>query len=146
MVITLDPEDLDVAKRIVEIQIAAYRVEADLIGFDGIPQLTESAEDVRSLPSMQWRGAFDDGHLVGIIAWTETAEEIDIDRLAIDPRAARRGHGRRLVESVPSDRVTLVSTGAKNLPALSLYQSLGFEMVGQTEIVPSVLLAHLSRD
>lgn len=145
MIIPLDPDDQDVATRVVEIQRAAYQVEADLIGFDGIPQLTESVDEVRLRTSMQWRGAVHDGELVGIIAWEESADEIDIDRLAIDPNAARQGHGRRLIQSVPSDRVTLVATGAKNLPALSLYESMGFEHIGKTELAPGVFLAHLRR-
>lgn len=145
MIIQLDPNDENVATRVVEIQRAAYRVEADLIGFDGIPQMNESVAEVRSRTSMQWRGAVHDGQLVGIIAWEESADEIAIDRLAIDPNAARQGHGRRLMQSVPSDRLTLVSTGAKNLPALSLYESMRFDRIGETELAPGVFLAHLSR-
>lgn len=38
----LDLSDPDVADRVVAIQRAAYRVEADLIGFDGIPPLHDT--------------------------------------------------------------------------------------------------------
>lgn len=145
MLVSVDPTDPIVATRIVEIQRAAYQVEAELIGFDGIPQLAESVEQVQSLTSMKWRGAFDDGRLAGIIAWVETDSVVDIDRLAVDPNAARRGYGRRLVQSVPDDRLTVVSTGAKNRPARSLYETEGFEQTGETEIAPGVLLVHLER-
>ena len=145
MISSIDPSDHTVATRIVEIQRSAYAVEAELIGFDGIPQLAESVEQVQSLTSMNWRGAFIEGPLAGIIAWTETDATIDIDRLAVDPTTARRGYGRRLVQSVPDDRATVVSTGAKNRPALSLYETEGFRRTGQTEIAPGVLLVHLER-
>ena len=55
MLDSVDPTDPIVATRIVEIQRAAYRVEAELIGFDGIPQLAESVEQVQALGSMKWR-------------------------------------------------------------------------------------------
>ncbi len=145
MIGSVDPTVPAVAARIVEFQRAAYRVEAELIGFDGIPQHTESAEQVQSLASMNWRGAFDGGRLVGIIAWLETGATVDIDRLAVDPGAARRGHGRQLVQSVPDDRLTIVSTALDNLPARSLYESMGFEQIGETEIAPGVFLANLAR-
>lgn len=146
MVVDIDPADVGVAERIVEIQRAAYAVEAQLIGFDGIPQLAESAVQVRSDDSLEWRGAFDGDLLVGVIAWVEAHGQIDIDRLAVDPSAARQGHGRQLVQSVPEGRPTIVSTGAENVPAVTLYTSMGFEHVGQTEVAPGVFLAHLSRD
>ncbi len=127
------------------IQLAAYQIEADLIGFDGIPQLTETAEHVRTLTDMQWRGMFDGGLLLGIIAWDERDGEVDIDRLAVHPDAARRGYGRALVQSVPQDRHTIVSTGAANRPAVSLYEKEGFVRTSETEIAPGVFLAHFER-
>ena len=94
---------------------------------------------------MKWLGAFDNGRLAGIIAWIETHSMVDIDRLAVDPNAARRGHGRQLVQSVPDDRLTVVSTGAENRPARSLYETEGFERTGETEIAPGVFLVHFER-
>lgn len=145
MVQVIDPSDPRLATRIVEIQRAAYAVEAELIGFNGIPQLSESAEQVQSLTALHWRAVVDDGVLAGIIAWTEDDALVDIDRLAVDPAASRRGYGRRLVQSVPVDRRTVVSTGAKNDPALALYRSEGFEPTHEVELVPGVFLAHLAR-
>lgn len=146
MIRELDPSDDSLAARIVEIQRAGYAVEAALIGFDGIPQLTETAEHVASLTSLHWRGVFEADHLAGLIAWERSEELIDIDRLAIDPEYARRGHGRRLVQSVPTDLVTIVSTGSENEPAARLYQSEGFVETGRTEIAPGIFTTQFSRD
>lgn len=145
MIAVINPSVPMVARRIVEIQRAAYAVEASLIGFDGIPQLSETAEQVVSLRPMHWRGAFDGEELVGLIAWELIQEVIDIDRLAIDPRFARRGHGRRLLQSVPVDTGAIVSTGTENLPARDLYLAEGFVAMGQTEVAPAIFTTQFSR-
>lgn len=141
----IDPTDIPTADRIVEIQRAAYAVEAALIGFDGIPQLTETAEQVRQHEPMCWIGAFLDRTLVGLIAYEETDTEVDIDRLAIDPGVARQGFGRLLVQSVPTNKPAIVSTGAKNEPAVRLYSAEGFEPTDSIEISPGVMLARFRR-
>jgi ribosomal protein S18 acetylase RimI-like enzyme len=141
----IDPTVPDVAARIVEIQQAAYRVEADLIGFDGIPQLAETADRIQALGNMHWIGAFVDDVLVGIIAWEQDGHDVDIDRLAVDPQHARQGLGRRLVQSVPATGVTSVSTGHANGPAVNLYSREGFEQVGSVAVAPGVRITRLQR-
>ena len=145
MIRPIDPTDEATARHIVEIQRAAYAVEAALIGFNGIPQLSETAEQVRDLGRLYWRGAFDDHLLVGLIAWERIEQNVEIDRLAVNPARARQGYGRRLVQAVPADRTVTVSTGAGNTPAVNLYLQEGFEQVGSREIAPGVLLAQFQR-
>ncbi len=145
MIRAIDPTNEVTARRIVEIQRSAYAVEAELIGFTGIPQLDETVEHVRGLAHLNWNGAFKGPLLVGLIAWERTDTGIEIDRLAVDPASRRRGHGRQLVRSVPTDRTVIVSTGAANAPAVGLYASEGFEQTGSVEIAPGVQLARLQR-
>ena len=145
MIEAIDPVNTDIAQRIVYIQRSAYSVEASLIGFDGIPQLDEAVEDVMALNNLQWRGAFDGNALAGVIAWQIEQDVIEIDRLAIDPRFARRGHGRQLVRAVPPDRTTIVSTGTDNRPACDLYVSEGFTEVGRTEVAAGIFTTQFSR-
>lgn len=146
MVGPFDISDVGIARRVVEIQRAAYAVEAGLIGFDGIPQLHESVEDVRRRVDLEWSGAWDAGTLAGIIAWSGTDGQVDIDRLAIDPTFGRRGHGRRLVESVIGRGITVVQTGEANWPARRLYESLGFVLESTTEIGPGVVIVGMKRE
>jgi ribosomal protein S18 acetylase RimI-like enzyme len=141
----LDPTDPPVAERIVQIQRLAYAIEAELIGFDGIPPLHETPADVAGSTGLTWFGAFVDGLVAGLIAWEDDGERIDIDRLAVDPAFARRGLGRLLVRSVPTDRPSIVSTGAENDPAVRLYLGEGFAMVGQTEIDPGTFTTQFAR-
>ncbi len=145
MITPIDPTDSEVARRIVEIQLAAYAVEASLIGFDGIPQLTETADQVAAMTHLQWRGAFDGAQLAGVVAWQLEKGLVDIDRLAVDPLFARRGHGRRLLHSVPVDHATIVSTGTANVPARDLYLDEGFVAIGQTEIAARIFTTQFRR-
>lgn len=143
----LRPIDLDdgaVAERVVEIQRTAYQVEADLIGFDAIPPLHETVCDVQK-QSLDWCGSFEDQTLVGVIGWTVVNGVCDIDRLAVDPRFARRGHGRLLVNHLINHRAITVSTGTENLPACELYESLGFTRVGEREIADGVTVTAFER-
>ena len=144
MLRALNLSDSTITARVVAIQHAAYRIEADLMGFDGIPPLHESVLDL-PLHDLDWTGTWDDGVLVGFIARRETPSECEIDRLAVHPAFHRRGHGRALVRTVlHHDRVS-VSTGTKNVPALKLYESLGFRRVGLREIAPGVTVTELRR-
>ena len=86
--------------RLLAVQHAAYAIEAKIIGDDRIPPLSETLEELRAQP-LRWAGAFDEGELlVGAVAWEETVDEMDINRLVVDPGAHRRGVGRALVEEV----------------------------------------------
>lgn len=146
MIDEIDLDDDAIAARVVEIQRAAYAVEAELIGFDGIPNLRETVADLRTRADLIWRGAFVDGELAATIAWIDEGTVIDIDRLAVDPAFARRGLGRALVRAVPAGRPTIVATGAANAPAVALYAGEGFRPIDETEIAPGVLMAHFRRE
>ena len=141
---TIDPSDVDVAKRVVELQHAAYRIEADLIGFNAIPPLHETVDDVQGQP-LYWRGSFEDQILAGIIGWTVVDGVCDIDRLAIHPNFARRGHGRKLVSYLTDHRTITVSTGTKNLPARQLYEKFGFVRTGEREIASGAMVTTYER-
>jgi len=143
----VDLADDAVAARVIRLQRAAYRIEAGLIGFDRLPGLLEDVADIREHP-IEWSGAYEGDELAGIIGWTVVGGTCDIDRLAVDPRFHRRGHGRRLVASVVScnaGAASTVSTGADNAPAVALYESMGFRIV-RHEQLPGVTIVHLRRD
>ena len=142
----IDPATPGCAQRIISIQQAAYAIEADLMGFDDIPPLHEAVEDVSSQTDLSWLGSFVDLRLVAITAWAMASpSEIDIDRLAVHPRWARQGHGRALVQSVPSFATATVSTGEQNAPAIALYEAEGFANVGRTEVAPGIFTSQFRR-
>ncbi|WP_222719876.1 GNAT family N-acetyltransferase [Actinokineospora xionganensis] len=142
------PEELDLADdatatAVHAVGLRSYRVEADLIGFDGIPPLHESLADMRAQP-LRWLGCRADGVPVAFVAWRQDGTDtIDIDRLCVDPSWFRRGLATTLLRAL-LDRTegdVTVSTGAENTPAVSLYQRAGFLRTGTAEPAPGLEIA-----
>jgi SAM-dependent methyltransferase len=136
----LDLSEPHTLAEVARVQRAAYLVEAELIGFDGIPPLHESLADLAAAP-LQWRGIRRDRAIVAAVAFTGEGRRCDIDRLFVDPLHHRRGYGRRLVQALMHHEAVTVSTGDLNTPAVELYHSLGFRTVGRREVAPGVWVA-----
>ena len=137
--------DPALAARLLEVQHAAYAVEARLIGDDRIPALHE---DLPALvgAGLDWLVATRDGAVLGALGRRTTADGVEIDRLVVDPAGARRGTGRALVAAVLTEaggrRVT-VSTGRDNAPARRLYTQAGFRETGEREVLPGLWVVDL---
>ncbi len=58
--VLLDLADEAIARSVLELQRESYAVEAGLIGSEGIPQLTETLEELQSA-GLDWLGTFDEG-------------------------------------------------------------------------------------
>ncbi|MEU2389946.1 GNAT family N-acetyltransferase [Streptomyces sp. NPDC007369] len=125
---------------------AAYAVEAELIGFDGIPALSESLAELRERP-LSWLGAGpEEGPLAGFLAWEREPDgSVCVDRLCVDPAWFRRGVAsvllRALLDGVPADRPVTVSTGAANAPAVALYERFGFARGADFSPAPGLVMA-----
>ena len=107
---------------------AAYAVEADLIGWHGIPLLHATAESAAAA-DLTWVGVRADDRLVGALGYRHEGDLLDIHALAVEPGSARRGLGRLLVRHVldlDGTQRWVVGTAAANDPAVSLYLSEGF--------------------
>ena len=141
----IDPTEESVATRIVAIQRAAYAVEAELMGFDGIPPLHELVIEVQAREDLIWLAAFTNDTIVGIVAWFDHGDSVEIDRLVVDPDWSRHGYGRQLVRAVPQAPVIDVSTGSLNYPAVTLYESEGYVLVSTTEVAPGVFTSQFQR-
>lgn len=132
--------DPGLTRRLWELQRAAYAVEAELIGDDRIPALLEEPDELVARP-LRWAVAEDDGVVLGAIAWQETADVVDVDRLVVDPAAHRRGVGRALVGWLvdrATGREVVVGTGRDNRPARALYEQAGFLPTGEREALPGL--------
>jgi ribosomal protein S18 acetylase RimI-like enzyme len=144
----LDVTDRTLAERLLTIQHAAYAVEAELIGFDGIPPLREDLDGLMS-STEHWLGRYDGTLLVGAIAYELSDDTVEIDRLVVDPAHARRGHGRALLDHldrVAPRAVSLVSTGSANTPAVALYTSRGYAAVAELEVAPGISITQFRRE
>lgn len=147
----LDLTDDVTAAAVHRIGRAAYAVEAELIGFDGIPALSESLAELRARP-LRWIGALSGaGEITGFLAWEEEEDGsgVCVDRLCVAPAWFRRGIASLLLDHVltdvlPGRRVT-VTTGAANAPAVALYTRLGFTRGPDFSPVPGLRMASFSR-
>lgn len=132
--------DRELARTLLEIQHAAYALEARLILDDRIPALHEDVDDLRSA-QLLWLAALVDGRLVGAVGWSENKYELDVDRLVVAPDMHRHGVGSALVRAVlqrARKRPTVVSTGCNNIPARIMYEHLGFVRVEDEEVIPGL--------
>ncbi|MGX7828190.1 GNAT family N-acetyltransferase [Actinokineospora sp. 24-640] len=136
----LDLTDDDTAATAHEVVLAAYRVEAALIGSEAIPALRETLPQLRALP-LRWLGV---GAPDAVLGWTGgDGDPVDIDRLCVHPRFFRRGLGTALLRALLAATTgpVTVSTGAANTPAVTLYERLGFTRTGTVEPEPGLLVA-----
>jgi mannose-6-phosphate isomerase-like protein (cupin superfamily)/GNAT superfamily N-acetyltransferase len=145
-IVGLDHRDPGVAGRLVGLQRASYAVEAELIGFDGIPPLHEPVEALMTT-ELVWLGVLDGSQLAAAVAYRRVGGTVDLDRLVVAPWAFRRGYGRVLVATVlerePGAGRFTVSTGAANRPARRLYEGLGFRPVRDREVAPGVAVTEM---
>ncbi len=153
MIKNLKLGDSETAKRALLIQRLAYRIEADLIGFDGIPPLHETITDLRASDET-FIGYYAEEHLLaGVISYLITAGTLDIGRLVVHPDYFRRGIAQALVRHVeaisPDVRRIIVSTGRDNTPARAFYEKLGYQHTGDITLPEGVTIStyekHLAR-
>jgi ribosomal protein S18 acetylase RimI-like enzyme len=148
MIRKLNLREPNEVQSLLNIQRLAYRIEADLIGFNDIPTLKDTIYSMQEC-NETFYGYFDNTMLCGAISYTREGETVDICRLFVHPERFRQGIGKALVKKVlevenDASKFT-VSTGSKNTPAVILYQQLGFVETGRTEISDGVYLSHFER-
>lgn len=147
----LDVESLDLTDRatavaVLMLQHAAYRVEADLIDFDGIPPLHESLEELVAAP-LRWIGVRDEeGAVVGALAYTTNEKMLEIDRLVVAPDRFRNGYGSVLIDALNPQLTMTVTTGAANTPAHSFCVAHGFTRSNDEEVVPGLMITQFTRE
>jgi ribosomal protein S18 acetylase RimI-like enzyme len=133
---------------VLEVQHAAYAVEAQLIGYPQLPPAHETLPALQGCGEELWLCQEVD-ELVGAVGLEDVSdEEVLIARLFVAPSAFRRGVGtalvRRALERAGGRRVR-VGTAARNAPALALYERLGFRQVSESEPAPGVHYVELVR-
>lgn len=141
----LDMRNPEVLERVVALQKASYKVEAELIGFDNIPPLHDTVETI-SETEETFCGAYINENLAGIVSYIVDGGIFDIYRMAVDPIYFRKGVGNRLltyVLNIGKDEFVekfVVSTGMKNEPAKQLYLKNGFELLGDKAVAGGLMI------
>lgn len=146
MISELNVRDKETAKRILDIQIPAYKVEAALINFDGIPQLKDTVNTIFEC-NEKFLGQMVDDVLMGFISYINYQGHFQICRLVVDPKHFSKGIAKNLLaylmENIIQGHNTTVSTGAKNIPAKQLYKLYGFHEVEDIEVAPNIFITML---
>lgn len=130
---------------LLQLQHAAYAIEAKLIGDTRIPPLHETEQELLA-SGLWWIATFEDTRLIGAVGYTIEKGVVDLDRLIVAPDEQRKGGGTGLVakalDLAPS---AVVSTGRFNTPARMLYERLGFTHDTDIETVPGLWISQYSR-
>ncbi len=114
----------------------AYKAEAQLLGVTDFPPLDRSIENIADSNTV-FQGIWSNRQLAAVVEVEQSAEpctgedteRIEIHSLAVHPNFLRRGLGSLLTQAVIKQHPTkniLVQTASLNLPAVALYQKLGF--------------------
>lgn len=133
------------AKEIQKIQQAAYRIEAELMGFYEIPQLHETVHEIQC--SAETFFGYSKERLLGVISCRVEEGIVDIHRLVVDPAQFRKGIGKQLIDYLLEHfrgyefRVT---TGTANKPAIALYKAYGFQEQRLIEVAPRIYCTQFS--
>jgi ribosomal protein S18 acetylase RimI-like enzyme len=133
---------------VLEVQRAAYAIEAELIGYPDLPPLHETLAALQATGEEVWLCLEGDA-LVGVVGLEHGPEEMVIARLFVAPASFRRGVGSALVAhalSLARGRRVRVGTGARNAPALALYERFGFRQLDEREAAPNLGYVELIHD
>ncbi|MEO8056879.1 MAG: GNAT family N-acetyltransferase [Burkholderiales bacterium] len=127
----IDQRELPVAQAIHAVLLLAHAQEARLLGVKEFVPMAQVPEDLQGGPAL-FLGALRGGELLACVSLVPDADEpgqVAIGALVVHPAEQRQGLARALVNEALrrcAGQVVSVTTGALNLPALALYQELGF--------------------
>lgn len=149
-IMKLDLQDDITLSELWSLQHKAYRLEAELIGFNEIPPLLETREMLAGSKE-EFYGCFDgSGDLMGAAAVLEESPgKLTVTRMMVNPKYFRKGVAGALLEFIFGHysrmEQFIVSTGKLNLPAVGLYTKHGFIPASVEEVAPGVELIEFYR-
>ncbi|MEA4960523.1 GNAT family N-acetyltransferase [Lutispora sp.] len=139
----LDLQDKETAEKVLELQAASYKIEAQIIGFYDIPPLKDTIDSLRKSGEIFY-GYFEDEVLAGIISYKVIENTLDIHRVAVHPSFFRMGIAQKMVNFIEGAEVginkVVVCTGKENKPAVNLYLKNGYKKTEDIEIGRNVYL------
>ncbi len=146
MVTWLDHKELKIAKEILAVQTAAYKVESKIIDYENIPPLKEDYLHIQSSEET-FLGIYSTNRLAAVISYLKTADSIEICRLVVHPSLFGQGLATKLLLHLflKNANYITVCTAAKNTPALRLYNKLGFTIKQSFEVDKGLQLVKLER-
>lgn len=143
MIQLLNIQNHEIAEQVLQVQLPAYAVEANLMDFYDIPPLHDTVDSLMG-SSETFYGYWVEGKQAGAISIEVENQNLQICRLVVHPSYFRQGIGKQLVQFIFEKYKHLkkfeVSTGEQNVPAKKLYMNLGFREVKKVEISPNIYI------
>ena len=140
--------DQDTAAQILAVQLAAYTVESELIGYAALPPLRETVDDILNSPE-QFLVYRDGKQIVAVLSYERIEDRLDIGRLVVSPSHFRRGVASQLLVYLeqlhPTYGKITVSTAAANRPAIALYEKHGFHIAEHKTLADGLVLVQLTK-
>ncbi|MEK8132256.1 GNAT family N-acetyltransferase [Paenibacillus filicis] len=141
----VDMDNLQELLPLLELQQQAYRIEAELVGFEEIPPLLDSPQELRE-SGESFFGYYEDEKLLGAISCKQSARELTICRMMVHPDRFRQGIAGALLRHVEAIAIPgcaiAVATGTTNTPAVALYEKHGFMASRMQLIAPGITMTH----
>lgn len=133
MIKPLDPGDIAIAKKLRQVFIDSYKVEAELLGALDFPPLKRTLESYVTSEG-EFFGYVIDDLLAGATEIKSDQGLVHIQSLVVHPNHFRKGIGTQLLQFVFTNfqgSQFMVETGVDNTPACLLYEKHGFKEVTQ---------------
>lgn len=148
MILKLNATSCEVASSILQVQIPAYKIEANYLNSTAIPRLYDTVNDIQNCGETFY-GYFSENKLVGFISFMQEEQLIDIHRLVVSPDFFQKGIATKLLIYIfnmfPSSTTYIVQTGKANTPAIALYKKHGFLEVTDIKITDRMILTQLKK-
>jgi len=148
MIKKLNLKDIETVKDILELQVASYKVEADILGFYDIPPLKDTIDTLKECDEIFY-GYYINNDLAGIISYKVIDEVLDIHRVAIHPRFFRMGIAGKMLNFLEGLETEIskieVCTGKENNPAISLYSKNGYKKIKDIEVSKDFYLTQFEK-
>ncbi|MBE6066927.1 MAG: GNAT family N-acetyltransferase [Clostridium lundense] len=140
--------NIKIAESVLQLQIASYKIEAELIGSHEIPPLKDTLDSLTKCDEIFY-GYFINDILAGIISYKINANILDIHRVAVHPCFFKRGIAGKMISFIEKIQDTIdkvvVCTGKENLPAVNLYLKNGYQKVKDIEVSKRIYLTEFEK-
>lgn len=148
--ISISKAKLSDAPEIWRIQKSAFEGQAKIYNNYKLPPLVQTLESLKNeFESKVFLKAEFSGKIIGSVRFTVDGNEIEIERLIVDPSFQNQGVGTVLmkrVEQIADKEVTFkLFTGIKSSRNIHLYEKLGYNIYTQSETPQGVGLLHMQK-